>query len=350
MHHFRDGPTPVKKLLLHAPNVHQGGGKALLSSLLETLAGKIDCVLLCDSRLDIPRPGANVRILSFRPSLAGRLTAEWRLRSLASKDDVVLCMGNLPPLLALPSRTFLFLQNRYLCEPVPLTGFVVSARLRIAVERFWVRHFLRNVSRVIVQTPSMRESLRRNLGATATVMPFAPAITVPGTSTRLPPAAKRFLYPASADPHKNHQTLIEAWRLLHAGGLAAELHLTVRPDAALARDVSRLARDEGLPIINHGEIGHTKLAELYGLADALIFPSKLESFGLPLVEARALGLPIIAAELDFVRDVVVPTQTFDPASPVSIARAVRRFIGAPEQPVALSSTADFVQWLIDGRA
>ncbi len=59
---------------------------------------------------------------------------------------------------------------------------------------------------------------------------------------------------------------------------------------------------------------------------ALIFPSKTESLGLPLIEAASAGLPIIASELDFVRDVCVPNETFDPYSSTSISRAVKRLL------------------------
>jgi len=61
-------------------------------------------------------------------------------------------------------------------------------------------------------------------------------------------------------------------------------------------------------------------------SSALLFPSRMETFGLPMLEARALRVPVLAAERDFVRDVCEPAQTFDPASPVSIASAVRRFV------------------------
>ena len=60
---------------------------------------------------------------------------------------------------------------------------------------------------------------------------------------------------------------------------------------------------------------------------ALIFPSLAESFGLPLVEAQEFNKPILASELDFVRDVCSPVDTFDPKSSLSIARAVKRFLG-----------------------
>jgi glycosyltransferase involved in cell wall biosynthesis len=64
-----------------------------------------------------------------------------------------------------------------------------------------------------------------------------------------------------------------------------------------------------------------------------VFPSVSESFGLPLIEARQVGLPIVASELDFVRDVCEPEHSFDPYSSVSIARAIRRFLGQNETPV-----------------
>jgi glycosyltransferase involved in cell wall biosynthesis len=250
----------------------------------------------------------------------------------------------------LPSRTFLFLQNRYLCEPVPFGGFGIAVRLRIGVERLWLRRRLANVSRVIVQTPSMRESVLRHLRTDAAVVAFAAdagARAEPRPAAR--PPAKRFLYPASADPHKNHAALIEAWRRLRAEGIEAELHLTLPRHVPMAREVERRAQREGLSIVNHGEVEPSRMRELYALADALIFPSLRESFGLPLAEAQAAGLPIIAAERDYVRDVAEPAQTFDPASAVSIARAVRRFMGAPEPPAPIISAAAFIERLLAGR-
>jgi glycosyltransferase involved in cell wall biosynthesis len=82
------------------------------------------------------------------------------------------------------------------------------------------------------------------------------------------------------------------------------------------------------------------------MADALIYPSILESYGLPLLEARAAGLPLITGELDYVRDIVDPEETFDPASPLSIARAVKRFMGRPEQRVGGVSAQEFLERLL----
>jgi glycosyltransferase involved in cell wall biosynthesis len=82
-----------------------------------------------------------------------------------------------------------------------------------------------------------------------------------------------------------------------------------------------------------------------------LFPSLGESFGLPLIEAQAMGLPILAAELDFVRDVCAPVETFDAQSAVSIARAVRRFLQQAESPRAPATAQEFLARLMqDGPA
>ncbi|MBK7422023.1 MAG: glycosyltransferase [Propionivibrio sp.] len=157
------------------------------------------------------------------------------------------------------------------------------------------------------------------------------------------PAAKRtdFLYVSSGEAHKNHANLLEAWRLLAEAGLKPTLTLTVSPDAYpfLASEIARYVRQFGLNIVNDGHVPKDHIHSLYLSSTALIFTSFLESFGLPLIEASQLGLPIIAPELDYVRDVIQPAETFDPSSPLSISRAVRRFLRQSE-PAARIGTAE----------
>jgi glycosyltransferase involved in cell wall biosynthesis len=88
-------------------------------------------------------------------------------------------------------------------------------------------------------------------------------------------------------------------------------------------------------------LGRAEIDAAYRQSGALIFPSLTESFGLPLIEARGRDLPILAGELDYVRDVCVPVETFDPRSPRSIARAVKRHLGYASQPLDPMSATRF---------
>ena len=330
-------------LVIHAPNVHQGGGRALLIPLLEAVNGS-PCVAILDARLNLQTalpPG--MVVMRVPPTLTGRLKGEWRLRQLAKTGDVVLCFGNLPPLLGNAGRVRVFLQNRYLFGRRDFSVFGWRTRWRLLLERFWLRFRLKKTMEVLVQTPSMARELDLEAGIKARVVPFLPA-AVPFESGR---EARRFdfIYVATGEPHKNHRNLVEAWRLLSKEGLYPSLCLTLdcENDRHLLSWVVSQANAEHLRIENVGLRSREEINLYYRESGALIYPSNMESFGLPLFEAAAAGLPILAPELDYVRDVSAPVQTFDPASPVSIARAVKRFLGVTETLLQPLLPADFLR-------
>jgi len=337
------------KLFIHAPNVHHGGGRALLLNLLGALREGDRCSLILDERLEgIPALAAGSVVARVAPNIGGRLAAELRLRELASASDRVLCFGNLPPLFRLPAEVLVYLQNRYLVTPLPTAGLPARVRLRLALERLWLRGRLGNADILIVQTPSMQREVRRRLGRDTVIMPFADCARVPEDPPRIRRVpARRFLYVATGEPHKNHERLIEAWSLLAAEGLFPELLLTLPqplpPRLSLA--IERAMQAGGVRIRNLGSLSPEALRQAYSDADALIFPSIMESFGLPLLEARAAGLPVLASERDYVRDLMTPDEAFDPDSAVSIARAVRRFMKRPDGPIAVPGAGTFVDWL-----
>ncbi len=157
-----------------------------------------------------------------------------------------------------------------------------------------------------------------------------------------------FLYVASGEPHKNHKNLLYAWRYLAEQGIRPKLVLTVDRFvySRLCDFIEFVKGENNLDIQNIGKLSGDKLEEVYGGSTALIYPSTMESFGLPLIEARQSGLPIIAAELDYVRDLIDPEETFNPNSPRSIARAVKRFLGIPEREVDLIDASEFLKKLL----
>ena len=101
-------------LIIHAPNVHQGGGRTLLIPLLIATGGSPGIAIL-DARLNLPAIlPHDLVVIRVPPTLAGRISGEWRLKQLAKAEDVVLCFGNLPPLFHTYGRVRVFLQNCYL--------------------------------------------------------------------------------------------------------------------------------------------------------------------------------------------------------------------------------------------
>lgn len=340
---------------MHASNVHQGGGKSLLIALLAAVPGNVKSLAQLDSRMTLPVSlPENLTIKFVTPSIQQRLRAEWWLAQNAQPQDTILCFGNLPPLFKLRGHVVVFVQNRYLVDDVKLDGFSLKTRLRLRVERLWLLRRMANVDEFVVQTTSMKRLLDvlTQGKIPVSVLPFM--ANHDGYFRRVQLLEKKkekdfnFLYVASGEPHKNHRQLIEAWCLLAKEGVFPSLRLTLDEVhfAALCSWIEQKVEQYQLNVENAGSLLHSQVKKLYGHAGALIYPSTFESFGLPLIEARQAGLPVLASELDYVRDVLDPEQTFDPESAVSMARAVKRFMGIEEQSLPLQDAAGFMRHIL----
>ena len=104
-----------------------------------------------------------------------------------------------------------------------------------------------------------------------------------------------------------------------------------------------------LKIYNFSNLGRSDINNLYCSSKALIFPSFVESFGLPLLEATFHKLKILAPELDYVRDVCNPDFTFDPTSPFSIASSVKRSLNIPNVKLEIFSPEYFLRFVSSRR-
>ena len=282
-------------------------------------------------------------------SLVGRVAAEWRLLREASVDDTIIVFNGLPPLFPVQAKTIVFLQNLLLVQNEMPKGYPLLVQARLSIERLWFRLIQRKGTKYVVQTPSMADILKQRIGKDTAVQvaPFRPRSTETAVALSQKAAGKtyEFVYIASGDVHKNHRRLIEAWVLLAARGERPRLAVTVdrRLYPELCSLIDTATVTHGLRIDNLGALPFDKINLLYYSAGALVFPSIAESFGLPLMEAAAAGLPILAPEMDYVRDVVVPAETFDPTSARSIERAVLRFMGRSEPTLQIMTAAQFLK-------
>jgi glycosyltransferase involved in cell wall biosynthesis len=104
------------------------------------------------------------------------------------------------------------------------------------------------------------------------------------------------VYPAITHPHKGHQLLIE----LLAGPWADPNLVLVLLGGAGAADravsVAISAHRLGNRILRPGRVPASERDGLIALAEALVFPSEYEGFGAPVLEAMALGTPVICSD------------------------------------------------------
>lgn len=336
-------------LYIHAPNVHAGGGRVMLDALLSGLSDQSNVVIIIDERYSKHLSNSKFRRKEVPPTFFSRLATEVWLSFNALKGDCIFSFGNLPPLFFTRSKKILFLQNKYLIANYSLASFDIKPKVRIFLERCWLKFKISSVDVCIVQSESMRRCFNQfycGFKPQVAVIPYAPElknIDIQSLNNNY-----EFIYMASGEPHKNHKKLILAWCELAKENLYPVLSLTLEEglNKELLDWVAELKEQRGIRINNLGVINSNRVSLLLCQHRALIYPSTLESFGLPLIEAKQIGLSILASELDYVRDLVDPDETFDPHSELSIARAVRRFLRVPASKGDVLNPTQFARTLL----
>ena len=135
-----------------------------------------------------------------------------------------------------------------------------------------------------------------------------PAARVMATLARHRLRPGYFLFVGTLQPRKNLGVLLSAYDLL-PHDLRRETALVIVGRygwgaAELRADLER--RQEAGEVVWLNGIDNDSLRDLYAGACAFVFPSLAEGFGLPVLEALAAGLPVIASELPVLREVAGP--------------------------------------------
>lgn len=115
-----------------------------------------------------------------------------------------------------------------------------------------------------------------------------------------------FLYPAMGAPYKEHTTLAFAleriWRRNPELAKNIRVHLTLIEGTHKALHSIIQKGNLQNNFLFYGNIPHKQVLSMLKSSNGLLFPSVVESSGLPLLEAAMLGVPIIANDMGYVHD------------------------------------------------
>lgn len=343
----------MKKLLISAFGIHTGGGLVLLESLIKTIGTNLAHAIL-DARVEgkIPSAIPQSKISYVKKNIFYRVMSNLKLWRIANSNHILICFNSLPPLIRPSCQVVVFVHAPHFANLHREIKYNFITSVRFFLERLWFKVGVHNCDEIWVQTSSMREFFRfKYPNLLCRVMPFVDDILFENqrlieASLSQPIAPKKifsFFFPAEYVGHKNHINLIKAWGILRKEGFEPNLILTIRSSElkTFCEEFRSLTHIKYL-----GKLTRQDSLLTLSQSSALIFPSFVETLGLPLLEATNIGIPILASERDYVRDVCAPTETFDPTSPRSIARAVRRFMNNGEKMQPLISTSVFIEYLL----
>ncbi len=204
----------------------------------------------------------------------------------------------------------------------------------LAGRRYSYGPSIENAALVMASSEFTRQTLlqtyRVNPANVVTVHIAAPPLPEPAAHLKLP---NRYLfYPAASWHHKNHVRLLEAFarRLQRDPQLRLILTgLEMSGSDALAKAIERLRLREH--VTHLGYVRQPELAALYANAEALVFPSLFEGFGIPLLEAMVSGCPIIASTATSIPEVAGDAAVyFDPLDVDQLATRLDEVLDSPE--------------------
>ena len=119
-------------------------------------------------------------------------------------------------------------------------------------------------------------------------------------------------YPAHSINYKNHELIIKALEYIKNNKkeiyeniivhFTFNRNLSNNRNALLINLIKDLYLDEYIKY--EGKISYERVLSFYKSCDLLVFPSYIETFGLPLIEAASFGIPILVADINYAREVI----------------------------------------------
>lgn len=133
------------------------------------------------------------------------------------------------------------------------------------------------------------------------------------------------VYTGNLYPHKNISVLLSAVKILQN-----KIHLVlVGSKSVFTQRAQNLIQEKKLTsqVTLLGRLSDIQLSNLYSQASAFVFPSLIEGFGLPGLEAMACGLPVIAANASCLPEIYQNAALyFDPHDPQDLANKIYKVI------------------------
>ncbi len=273
------------------------GGAAILDALVDTLLRRsdVDCVKVFGKIAARPD-------LVVVPTPTGRLnTLRWAIHDWAiaaqAFDHVVSFSG-----FAAAAGQTVFVHNALYYDPIADT-LPLPLRLRLQVLRELTHDAVGQAKHVVVQSNLMQENVRRAHGGEAHKI-----ITTPPPDPQTSGPKTDLLWVGNEVAFKDFRTAIEAATLLR-------------------RQLTLIGNPVSMPDgPYHSWVGDLERSEVFGHyrhANALVMTSKAESLGLPLIEAMQVGLPVIAPDLPYAREICTEAaQYFQPGNAEDLAKAI----------------------------
>lgn len=187
---------------------------------------------------------------------------------------------------------------------------------------------------IVVQQQWLKRALKRMFEIDESkLIVAAPSVVVPRTTTAdyIKEDVFTFFYPAAPDSHKNFECLCKAAEILETkDGLNFKVYLTIEgPENSYTKWLAQRWKGKIQALNFIGYLDKPSLNSYYRSCGALVFPSKVETWGLPISEFGRFKKPMLLADLPYAHETasgVDQVAFFNPEKPAELAGLMRKLI------------------------
>lgn len=359
-----------KKVVISAINIIDGGALTVLKQVMDTITkdkfSAYDFYILLSNKNVLTknvRPcHKNINFMYFpmsKKSWIIRLFYEYiyfLFLSLSLKPDVWFSLHDVTPNVICKKR-FVYCHNPSIFIKFPLRDFLkdkkqfffcllykffyrinIKKNYNVIVQQHWIaQEFekLFDISNVIVAQPISSSKSEPKTIASAIFLDNVQECSVRDQ--------KIIFYPAFPRYFKNHKILLNAGQCIAD---KAKIILTLTPDEngfirSLIAESSNVDL-KGLEFV--GRLNREQVEYYYSLSDALVFPSLMETWGLPITEYKNYGKPIFAADMPYAHETVGDygnVYWFDPLDKNSLVKAIDKWLLGKGPDVSKNISTNF---------
>ncbi len=222
---------------------------------------------------------------------------------------------------------------------------VLIKKFHILIDK-WFEYIYNRVDVIIALTPKAQNRLKKRY----------PGKRVEWVSNGIPLEEFKPTYKKSEKPtvlyvgrlmaEKNVDTLIKAMKIVQEKTNDAKL--IIRGDGYLKKELTKLSRDEGVYVDFLPRLSHEELCKLYDSSWVLVLPSHSEPEGLTVLEAMAMGTPVVVSKsADISHHMIIEGYngyTFQTKSPEDLANKIMKITENMENVLEMGKNArEFVK-------
>lgn len=344
-----DGRGTRLKIAINSLGVNGGGGKTYLENFLPALEKAdptLECFVIVRPRTIPVLPKLSPRFHYVPAPMAGtvfnRFLAEqawlplWLRRQsidlLYSPADSTSILAHCPVVLAMRNMNLYIKRDK---------GWGVGFRLKFHGLSSLAQISSKIAKKIIFVSRSSQETIAKRLSIQENKQEvvyhgvssifFESKSDLPRELSWLASKSPYLLSVSSIYRYKNYVRLIEAFAAALKRGINHHLIIAGKPyDSPYLEEMKRKINREGIGHRVHliGEVPYSHLPFLYQRASLFVFPSYLETFGHPLVEAMASGAPILAGDIPNSREITAGAAVYcDPYRALAMTDAMLEVLG-----------------------